>query len=65
MDTSVIIFYSFGSCELRVCIFGCGRSSNRDPGAKAADSLSQKDHEGGLLLFVYSNPIQLLLLISF
>jgi activating signal cointegrator complex subunit 2 len=40
-------------------------SSNRDPGAKAADSLSQKDHEGGLLLFVYSNPIQLLLLISF
>ncbi|CAH2034093.1 unnamed protein product [Thlaspi arvense] len=25
-------------------------SSNRDPGARAADSLSQKDHEGGLLL---------------
>lgn len=43
----------------------CGRSSNRDPGARASDSLSQKDHEGGLLLFVYANIIQLLLFISF
>ncbi|CAN6984310.1 unnamed protein product, partial [Brassica rapa subsp. trilocularis] len=33
-------------------------SSRRDPGARAADSLSQKDHEGGLLLlFFYANML--------
>ncbi|CAN7095806.1 unnamed protein product, partial [Brassica rapa subsp. narinosa] len=33
-------------------------SSHRDPGARAADSLSQKDHEGGLLLlFFYANML--------
>ncbi|KAG5412553.1 hypothetical protein IGI04_000120, partial [Brassica rapa subsp. trilocularis] len=49
---------SFGSCELRGLYVGCGRSSRRDPGARAADSLSQKDHEGGLLLlFFYANML--------
>lgn len=51
-------FDSFGSCELRGLYVGCGRSSHRDPGARAADSLSQKDHEGGLLLlFFYPNML--------
>lgn len=57
------LFSIIGSCELRSLYIGCGRSSNRDPGARASDSLSLKDHEGGLLLFVYANSIQLLAVI--
>lgn len=32
-------------------IYFCCRSSNRDPGARAADSLSPKDHGGGSLSY--------------
>ena len=39
----VVLFFVSG---LNECETSCYRSSNRDPGAKAADSLSAKDHEG-------------------
>lgn len=34
------------------CATSCYRSSNRDPGAKAADALSPKDHEGVWLYLI-------------
>lgn len=43
----VYIFFSHGVCVSSYC-----RSSNRDPGARAADSLSPKDHEGVSLVSV-------------
>lgn len=33
----------------------CCRSSNRDPGAKAADTLSAKDHEGVIIFYSGNN----------
>lgn len=43
----VYIFFSHGVFVSSYC-----RSSNRDPGARAADSLSPKDHEGVSLVSV-------------
>ena len=35
-------------CEFLMCV-SCS-SSNKDPGARAADALSLRDHEGGISL---------------
>jgi hypothetical protein len=49
-----MFFFSFHILCSYHQLFGinfCCRSSNRDPGARAADSLSPKDHEGGSLSY--------------